>query len=263
MNQSMPSEELQLLIAGYVLNDLSDEEAAIIEELLKDAEVMQAVEQMQLAVEQAYAPDEVQPSPQLRSVIMNFAESTQPIVNQRVEPDSDMGSKMPSKTSSVVLLPRWVKLLGALAAVLITGLSLSNYLLWRSLRIQQARVNTESLVLSLQPTTNVNLSPEVVVTADPETLRGTLAVKNLPPLEPGKVYVLWTVLAPDAPFTTDPKNAILTQVFSIPATGEQTQPLILPRAFQDPTLVEAFAITVEDATSPQRHQSSPILIQKL
>ncbi len=263
MNQSMPSEELELLIAGYVLNDLSDEEAAIMEELLKDAEVVEAVEQMQLALEQAYAPKQIQPSPQLRSVIMNFAESTQPIVNQGVEPDPEMGSKMPSQTSSVVLLPRWVKLLGVLAAVLIAGLSLSNYLLWRSLRIQQARIDTESLVFSLLPTANVNLSPEVIVKADPETLRGTLVVKNLPPLEPGKVYVLWTVLAPDAPFTTDPKNAILTQVFTVPAAGEQTQPLILPSAFQDPNLVEAFAITVEDAASPQRHQSSPILIQKL
>lgn len=247
MNQSMTPEQLQLLIAGYVLNDLSQEEAAIMAELLNNAEVRQAVEQMQLALEQTYAPEEIQPSPRLRSIVMGTATA------------EDLDQIIPIST-----LPRWAKPLGILAALLIGILSLSNYFLWRSRSTQQARLQSvEKLVFSLEPTENVNLSPQVVVKVDPETLQGTLIVEALPPLEPGKVYVLWTVLTPDAPFTTDTKGAILTQVFTASTTGEQTQPIILPRAFQDPSLIKAIAVTIEDAAAPQRHESSPILIEKL
>lgn len=247
MNQSMTPEQLQLLIAGYVLNDLSEEEATIMEELLNNAEVRQAVEEMQLALEQAYAPEEIQPSPQLRSIVMGTAIT-----------------ENPPQVTPISTLPRWAKPLGLLAALLIGLLSLSNYFLWRSLQTQQARLQSaERLVFSLKPTDNINLSPQVVVKVDPETLRGTLIVEALPALEPGKVYVLWTVLTPDAPFTTDTKGAILTQVFSASTTHQQAQSIILPRAFQDPDVVKAIAVTIEDAAAPQRHQSSPILIQKL
>lgn len=247
MNQPMTPEQLQLLIAGYVLNDLSEEEAAIMEELLNNTEVMQAVEQMQFTLEQAYAPEEIQPSPQLRSVVMGT-----------------VTTEDPPQITAISTLPRWAKPLGILAALLIGILSLSNYFLWRSLQTQQARLQSvEKLVFSLEPTDNINLSSQVVVMVDPETLRGTLIVEALPPLEPGKVYVLWTVLTPNAPFTTDTKGAILTQVFTVPATGEQAQPIILPRAFQDPSLIKAVAVTIEDASAPQRHESPPILIEKL
>lgn len=247
MNQSMTPEQLQLLIAGYVLNDLSEEEATIMEELLNNAEVRQAVEEMQLALEQAYAPEEIQPSPQLRSIVMGTATT-----------------ENPPQVTPISTLPRWAKPLGLLAALLIGLLSLSNYFLWRSLQTQQARLQSvEKLVFSLKPTDNINLEPKVIVTVDPETLQGTLIVEALPSLEPGKVYVLWTVLTPDAPFTTDSKGAILTQVFTASTTGEQTQPIILPRAFQAPDVVKAIAVTIEDAAAPQRHQSSPILIEKL
>ncbi|NJK39800.1 MAG: anti-sigma factor [Oscillatoriales cyanobacterium SM2_3_0] len=203
MNQSMTPEQLQLLIAGYVLNDLNDEEATVMEGLLEDAEILQAIDQMQFALEAAYAPEEIQPSPQLRTGIMNAATGTQAL--DRVDLQGAQSINPDLASLSIGALPRWLKVLGTLAALLIAGLSLSNYVMWRSLRIQQARLQSEPLVFSLQPTANVAPTSKVVLQVNPDTLRGTLKIDNLPPLEPGKVYVLWTVLAPDAPFTTDPK----------------------------------------------------------
>ncbi|MGF1491353.1 MAG: hypothetical protein ACFBSC_02635 [Microcoleaceae cyanobacterium] len=258
MNQSMTPEQRQLLIAGYVLNDLSDEEAAIVEGLLADAEVMQEIEQMQFTLEQVYAPEEILPAPQLRAAVMTQAVGIQEDV-QAVEPTI----RSRSEALSIDSLPQWVKVLGAFAALLVAGLGLSNYFLWRSLRLQQAGLDSEPLVFSLQPTENISLTPEVVVEVNPATLKGTLNIENLPSLEPGKVYVLWTVLTPEAPFTKDSKNAILTQVFTVAGEGEQNQSIVLPSAFQDPNLVTAIAVTVEDANAPQRHESLPILIEKL
>ncbi len=251
MNPSTPPDELQQLLAGYVLNNLSDEEAAMVEQLLQDPEVNQSVEQMQAALEAAYAPPEVQPPPHLRQRVMQAFESqVLPVVVSATPPP-------------VVLLPRWIKALGAAAAALIVALSVSNYLLWRSLQSQQAQLNQAPLVLSLQPTETLNVPASVMVQLDPDTLQGTLIIENLPPLAPDKVYVLWTVLAPNAPFTTDAKNAILTQVFTVEEPGSQTQPLILPRAFQNLDLIAAIAISIEDAETPQNHESAPILFQPL
>ncbi|MDX2211850.1 MAG: anti-sigma factor [Oculatellaceae cyanobacterium bins.114] len=250
MSQPIPPEELQLLIAGYILNDLNDEEAAIVETLLDDPEIAKSVRHMQRTLEMTYDPPEVHPPAHLRESVMKNANRL---------------TDLPFQTNDVVpltKLPRWVKGLGAVAATLIIGLSISNYWLWRSLQTQQAQTQQAPLVLALQPTDNLDAPASVLVEVNPDTLQGTLMVENLPPLEPGKVYVLWTVLTPDAPFTTDAKNAILTQVFTVEA-GNQMQPLIFPKAFQDLNWVKAIAITIEDSAEPQRHNSVPILIRQL
>ncbi|NJK27817.1 MAG: anti-sigma factor [Coleofasciculaceae cyanobacterium SM2_3_26] len=252
MSQSIPPEELELLIAGYVLNSLTDEEAALFEELLDDAEVVRAIAQMEQTLEKAYAPTEIQPSPRLRAALMSAA-TAKPATS---------ASSVNAPRARVLVLPVWAKALGGVAAALIVGLSTSNYLLWRSLQASQATAQ-EPVVILLQPTEALTTPAKVMVKVNPDTLQGTLIVENLPPLEPGKVYVLWTVLAPDAPFTKDPKNAILTQVFAVEAEENQTQPFFFPSAFQNPEVVEAIAVTIEDADAPQSHKSAPILIQKL
>ncbi|NJN30858.1 MAG: anti-sigma factor [Synechococcales cyanobacterium RM1_1_8] len=177
------------------------------------------------------------------------------------------------------LLPGWAKWAGAVAAAIIVALALSNYALWRSLqsqRLQLAQLSapplstSEKLTLSLQTTellNNTHAQAEQVkalVEISPAELTGKLTLENLPPLQPGQVYVLWTVLDPAAPFTTDPKGAILTQVFTVNGEGPQSQSLNLPLAFQQaPNQVRAMAITIEDAAAPQGHQAAPILIQEL
>ncbi|MBW4518814.1 MAG: anti-sigma factor [Scytolyngbya sp. HA4215-MV1] len=251
MSQSSSPEEIQELLAGYVLNELDMEESAQVEQILADPAMAQAVQDLRWTLETAYAPPTVEPPPQLRDKVMQaFAAATEPTIPIATVPP-------------VVLLPRWAKALGAVAAGVIVSLSISNYLLWRSLQTQMAQNSQTPIVLSLQPTQSPGTSVAVLVKVNPETLRGTLTIEKLPPLESGKVYVLWTVLTADAPFTTDEHNAILTQVFTVKDQGNQAHEIVLPSAFQNPKLVKAMAITIEDAAAPQQHKSSPILIQKL
>jgi hypothetical protein len=102
------------------------------------------------------------------------------------------------------------------------------------------------------------------VVINPDTLAGSLKVDNLPPLDPGSVYVLWTVVDPNARVTTDEKNAILTAVFTVDENGQVSQPIDLPAVYRrDPGLIRAVAITQESADVPQAHRSKPILIQRL
>jgi hypothetical protein len=148
--------------------------------------------------------------------------------------------------------------------VLIAGLSLSNLVLWRTLQLERAgRPSGEPLTVALgSPNNSTPGQAQVVI--DPHTLAGSLTVENLPPLEPGSVYVLWTVVDPSAPITLDDKNAILTTVFTVDEQGRVSQPIDVPPVYRlDRSLVRAIAITKENAAAPQAHRSAPILIQPL
>jgi hypothetical protein len=134
--------------------------------------------------------------------------------------------------------------------------------LWRSLQsTQQQLARAEAVILALQPI-DPQVSGHVTVAINPDNLAATLTAENLPPLPPDKIYVLWTVLEPNAPFTTDDKNAILTQTFTVDEQGQSSAQLVMPAAYRSAELA-AIAITVEDASAPQRHESTPILIRKL
>lgn len=259
MSQPIPPEDRQILHAGYVLNDLSDEEAILLASLPPDPAADQEIAELQHALEASYVPTEIQPSPQLREAVMMAARAA------GLSPDLPPAAADTPPPLRLVSppLPRWVRVSGAIAASAIVALSASNYWLWRSLQTQQAQLAQPTLTVTLQPTDALSSPAQVVVDLQPTQLRGTLRIENLPPLEPGKVYVLWTVLDADAPFTTDEKGAILTHVFSATDLAEGTQDLTLPSAFQQPGVVRAIAITIEDASAPQRHDAAPILIQQL
>ncbi|NJN62536.1 MAG: hypothetical protein HC795_14370 [Coleofasciculaceae cyanobacterium RL_1_1] len=279
----IPTEELERLAAGYVLNDLSDEEAERWQALQTAPAAIEAQQEMQASLAQVYDPEAIAPAPRLRDAILDAA-WRQGLVTDRLVTDAfvtddcvtdDCVSDRPLAASVVPLAPRQrrlpVKAFGAIAAVAIAALTTSNVLLWQALQQQTLRSgDAASLVLSLQPADASDRSPtefaDAVVTfrADPDRLRATLDLRDLPPLEPGKVYVLWTVLAPDAPFTKDAKSAILTQVFAIGSASDPDRLAFpLPPVFQQPDAVRAIAVTIEDADAPQDHNAAPILIQQL
>ena len=87
----MPSEQLQLLIAGYVLGDLSPEEVEEFEQLqANNPAIADEVAQMQKALEISYAPPEVMPPPHLRSNLLeanvhlaNSSSSLRPAIKPR------------------------------------------------------------------------------------------------------------------------------------------------------------------------------------
>ncbi|MGB3786700.1 MAG: anti-sigma factor, partial [Phormidesmis sp.] len=112
-------------------------------------------------------------------------------------------------------------------------------------------------------TTEAEQNSSVELSVDSDRLTAVLEVEGLPTLPDDRVYALWTVAAADAPATKDAKNAILTAVFTVNEAGNQIEKIVLPGVFRDRTQVQAIAITVEDAASPQDHESSPILIRRL
>ncbi len=239
----MTSEQLQLLIAGYVLGDLSSNEAKEFEQLLAtNPAIVQEVVAMQQALELSYAPPEVSPPSKLRSQLMAYKATPSPRPVARLS------------------LP--VRTIGAFAAALIVALGFSNYHLWRSLQVMQAQVKqAEILTYSLQPK-NATFS-SATVEVNPNKLEARLKAENLPALPPDKVYVLWTVLKKGAPFTTDKKNAILTEVFGVDAKGNVSKQITMPVAYRTKNAISAIAITTEDATAPQKHAGAPILIVNL
>ncbi len=253
MTRFTPSEHIQLLIAGYVLGDLDPGEAAEFEQLLSDNPAIAAeVAQVQTALEMAYAPPEVAPPDHLRSAILDA----------NINRTSDR-----STLQSVPNLARkrlsWSRVLGVAAAALIVGLGINNYRLWQDLQTTQAKTQqADTLAYSLQGTKVANTASARVV-VNPNSLEAVLTVNNLPPLPPGKVYVLWTVLEQEAPFTVDQKKAILTEVFKVNAQGNVSQTITVPEVYRSRELVSKLAVTMEQATSPQRHKGAPVLITSL
>jgi hypothetical protein len=279
----MPSEQLQLLIAGYVLGDLDSDEAAEFEQLLAENPAIAAeVAHMQKALEQSYAPVEVTPPDYLRSKILNTLEaeyqaqpqqttpepfidqSTNQSINQSTNQSTNSWVSVPSKSHttrrSEVWNRVWNPAMAIAAAVLIAILGINNYRLWRALQATQTDIQSaDTRTYTLQSTTPTNPASATIV-VNPATLEALLTVQNLPPPPPGQTYVLWTVVAPNAPVTVDDKSAILTAVLNPDAQGNVAQTITVPVVHRSEDLVQAVAITLEDAAAPQVHAGSPILI---
>lgn len=244
----MPSEELQLLIAGYVLGDLSPEEAAEFERLLvQDPAIAEELAQMQKALEIPYTPAEVAPPPHLRSVILDNVRT----VNSEIDP--------PVVPRSRRKLP-WRSVMEVAAAAIIVALGINNYRLQQALQTAQAETQKYASLTYILDATKTDSQASATVVVNPNNLEATIAVKNLPPLPPGRVYALWTVVKKDAPFTTDDKKAILTEVFQVDERGNFSQTIPVPKAYRSKELVTKVAVTMEDANAPQKHVGSPIMI---
>jgi anti-sigma-K factor RskA len=252
MNGSMTSEHLQILIAGYVLGNLDADEAAEFEQIMMhDPAIAEEVSQLQLVLEESFGVSDISPPAHLRSAIL----STDPLPQPSAVPDSPAVSNYPPRRS----LP-WNRMIHAAAAVIIVALGISNYQLWRSLQTSQSETQRSATVVYALQSTSENNAASATVTIDPDRLEAVLTVQNLPPLPPGKVYVLWTVVRTDAPVTRDAKSAILTEVFNVNDQGSISQVIGVPEVFRAAGLVSNMAVTIEDATAPEKHQGKPVMI---
>ncbi len=97
---------------------------------------------------------------------------------------------------------------------------------------------------------------EAKLIVNPHQLDATLTVSNLSPLPQGKVYALWTVVGKEAPFTTDSKGAILTEVFQVNERGEVLKTIAVPRVHRNNEQIPKMAITIETESAPQAHTGS-------
>ncbi|MBW4443759.1 MAG: anti-sigma factor [Plectolyngbya sp. WJT66-NPBG17] len=248
MTWSMASEHLQFLIAGYVLGNLDPDEAAEFEQLLIDQPAIATeVDRMQKALELSSASPEIPPPAHLRSAIL--------------------AAQTPHTASAPRSLPRrsfgWNRAMNVAAAVAIVALGINNYRLRQALQVSQTETRRLApLVYALQATQSGNAA-SATVEIDPNRLEAVLTVQNLPPLPPGKVYALWTVVKQYAPVTRDTKNAILTEVFNVDAQGTITQSIAVPSVYRSANLVSNVAVTIEDAAAPQNHQGKPVMLANL
>jgi hypothetical protein len=211
-----------------------------------DPAIAEEMAQMQKALEVSYVPPEVNPPTHLRAAIL--------------EASTAQSSSRPRAQTRRTKPFSWGRVMNVAAAALIIGLSINNYRLWRALQASETEVQRlATLTYSLQATAGANQG-SATLAVDPNRLEALLQVRGLPPLAEGKVYVLWTVLEPGAPFTVDDKGAILTNAFTVDAQGSAVQEIPVPPAFRNQELVTKVAITVEDAASPHNHKGTPILI---
>ncbi|MGB7084583.1 MAG: anti-sigma factor [Phormidesmis sp.] len=287
--QSTLSYRVSQLVAGYVLNTLDETEATEFAQMIgDDPDILQEIDQMQQALEHAWNIDETPPPSSMKSQVMaaanlgraskqrpDTAQTAAPATEQvAIEQATTEQALSPLPTASPARSPtlwRWIQ---AGVVALIVALGLGNYVLWRSLRAQIAIAPTPDQIpgqadriadrLSYTLSELEEAGPsQAEVTIDPDALTAQLTATQLPPLAPEEVYVLWTVLTPEAPFTTDSKGAILTATFQVDDDGNARKELTVPAAFRETDAVAALGITVESADAPQAHEGEPILLSPL
>lgn len=261
MSQPTPSDRILFLVSGYVLGTLEASESEEFAQLVsEDSTILQEVDQLQKALEKAYNVVEKDPPPQLRERVLAAAS----LVAEK-SPALPTPEVLPVRSPSV--MSSAMRSLWIAAAMAIAALGFSNYVLWRQIRQQVAASPAPSLELpTLNPvtytlkSTTAAQAATVKVTVYPETLTAALDTSGLPQLPPGQVYALWTVLKPQAPFTTDDQGAVLTTTFEVNPQGNVAKAIAIPSAFQQPHIVAALGVTVEPASAPQSHTGKPILL---
>jgi anti-sigma-K factor RskA len=203
------SEELNELLASYVLGDLTPEEVARVNQLLKshpELEVEVSRLQQTLALLPLSLP-EASPPATLGSEIVqaaskdasNSATSESKIFRRKTE-------SLPAGiwTNRVGRRPRiWLGLAGSIAASVLIGMSLYSYRLHQQVVATRAELSRyrEAISLLRQPSnrllslqgTNVipAASGSLVVVPSSEVI--VLTLQNLTPLPEGQIYRLWGV----------------------------------------------------------------------
>ncbi len=256
MSQITPSERIQLLVAGYVLGNLSSDEAAELTRLIEEnPSLLEDVADLQDASEFAQDITEVTPPPTLRSRVLES--SQRPTKPQRLSAPTSLRNRRFS----------WPLVGNAIAAVLVVALGVNNYRLRQDLTAERANSsqlnvgNAELLTYSLaspEPTDPGTAS----IVINPTTLEAELTAQKLIPLPADKVYAVWTLPEQTVPVTTNDNGAILADVFRVNAQGDVGTKLTIPAVHRRPGAVAKMAITVEDAASPQLQNGAIVLVSE-
>ncbi|HBY81388.1 MAG TPA: hypothetical protein DEG47_31355 [Cyanobacteria bacterium UBA11148] len=230
MTGSLSPEQLEQLMAGYVLCDLSPEEAENFRQLLtNNPQLATEVNRLQEALELLpYALPEVEPPPHLRSAILDAA-------------SEEISRDRPRK---IYHLP-WSKIVASAAALVAIALGLNNYRLWQvaqsqqtviarlqqELKIAQSEKNTIEAVL-YPPTTRIfflkgttsdkSESASGRILLNPDQHKAVIVFQNLPTPPADQIYRLWAIVdnqkIPCANFSVSQQGTVLNE-FSIPATA--------------------------------------------
>ncbi|MBV9389610.1 MAG: anti-sigma factor [Chroococcidiopsidaceae cyanobacterium CP_BM_ER_R8_30] len=240
MTESLFSERLEELMAGYVLGNLSPEEAEELRQLLTahpelNTEVYRLQEVLELM---PYALPEVELPSHLRSAILEVVHGP-----------------IPQAIPKRFALP-WSKIAVSFATLLVLILGLDNYRLRQQMSFIQAQAAKQKDVIAMleNPTTHlVSLkgmdsaaaaSGSVVMT--PGEPKAILILQNLPVLPKGQFYQLWSVVdgkkLPSGQFNASARNTVLVKL-SIP----------------DSSKLKALVVTVEESPEP-KSPSGPMVM---
>ena len=243
MNDRLPeqSEQLDELLAGYVLGDLSPEEAETLRQRLEAnpnlATEVQHLQQVLAAI--PYALPEAPPPDRLRDKLLNSIAAPVAIAPTRRRRQ----------------IPIFWGIAAGVAALVVGAIGLDNFRLRQQVSGLQAQVGKQQDVIAMlqQPKTRLvslkgmdraaDASGSIVVT--PGEPQAVLVLQNLPALPQGQYYQLWAVVA---------GQKIPWERFSANDRGNVFTKLLLP-ANQITTLV----VTVEAAPAPKNPSDQMVM----
>ena len=195
-------ERLEELIAGYVLGNLTPEEAEELNQLLTEhPELSREVNRLQDVLElMPYALPAVEPPQHLRSTILQTIDTNRLVAPSPIT--TARQNSFPRRRLQSPLL--WSSILGSMAALLALAFGLDNYRLREQLTTNQAQVARQKDVIAMLQQPNTQLvslrgmdrasaaSGNIVVT--PGEPKAVLILQNLPVLPKGQFYQLWSVV---------------------------------------------------------------------
>ena len=205
MNKSLDPEYIKNLAAGFVVDDLTPEEAQEFSLLLDEhPELINEVDDLQEVLRQVLDGfTEVEAPAHLLPKILEQAEASV------TQPPMVKGSYLGVAT----LKPRrWTKVAGGIAALFMVSLGVDNYRLRQNFsivtadnqRLRQDVVQAQVVKTMLQNdetrlftfkgvNAKDNSSGSIVI--NPEQQKAVMVFRNFPAPPPGYVYLLWTIVA--------------------------------------------------------------------
>jgi hypothetical protein len=245
MTEPTPSEQIQELLAGYALGDLSPEEAEELKQLLaRNTDLVDEVNQLQeVLATMPYSLPEVLPSPHLRSATLKAA--------------TEISESPTSQNQKRKLLPLVSTGIAALLALVFGS---NNYHLRQQLALERAKIAQQQEVIAMLENSQTKLvalkSMETTSTASGNVIytpgypEGVLLIQNLPVLPPGKFYQLWCLVdgkkVGSGAFNSSPQGRVFVK---------------LPFSFN--AAISGFAITIEVSPNPPTPQGSTVMMSKL
>jgi anti-sigma-K factor RskA len=241
MTAPLPPEYLEDLLAGYVLGNLSPEEAEDLQrilldrpELVAEAQILQEV----LAV-LPYALPVMEPSSQLRQNILDaltvnnsldhalenpLGHDLHQSINHQSINQSSLRNQIdrPSWRRSIP----WRKVIGGLVALVAVAIAVDSYRLRQQVVAMQRQISGQRDLLAMlqQPNTRlvslkgmdqaVTASGNIVMT--PGESQAVLILQNLTPLPDGQAYQLWSIVnnqkIPWEQFRVDKKGTVFVKL---------------------------------------------------
>ncbi len=252
-------ERLEELIAGYVLGNLSSEEAEELRQVLTERpELSTEVHRLQEVLElMPYALPEVAPPQHLREAILAQVAPPQHL-RTGILTAADVEVKRSPTPKRFPLV--WSQIAGSIAALLVLALGLDNYQLRQQLSNMQAQVARQKDVIAMLQNPNTHLvslkgmdmasaaSGSVVMT--PGEPKAVLILQNLPVLPKGQAYQLWVVVSgekiPSGQFNPSSQGTVFVKMSTPPSAK-----------------VTALVVTVEVSPAPRSPDGPMVMTSSL